>query len=90
MTARNYLLGSAAAFTLLLAGCDSVRTPGAEAPAETDVAETSETAVVDEAALAENPLLQDWDTPYGVPPFAELDNEDYLPAINFAIAELEA
>ena len=90
MTARNYLLGSAAAFTILLAGCDAVQTPGAETPAATDVADTPETAPVDAAALADNPLLQDWDTPYGVPPFAEIDNEDYLPAIDFAIAELEA
>ena len=45
---------------------------------------------IDEAALAENPLLQTWDTPYGVPPFAEIEDEDYLPAIDVAIAELEA
>lgn len=90
MTARNYLLGSAAAFTLLLAGCDAVRTPSAEAPVEADVAETPEAPEMDEAALAENPLLQDWDTPYGVPPFAEIGDEDYLPAIEVAIAELEA
>ncbi|MEL6861792.1 MAG: M3 family metallopeptidase, partial [Pseudomonadota bacterium] len=82
MTAKNYLLGGAAAFALLLAGCS--------APTASD-GETSETSEVSaEAALAENPLLQDWDTPYGVPPFAEIADEDYLPAIDVAIAELEA
>ena len=93
MTAKNYLFGSVAAVSLLLAGCDAVRTPGAEAPAETDVTSVTadvETAAADEAALAANPLLQDWDTPYGVPPFAEIGDEDYLPAIDVALAELEA
>ena len=93
MTARNYLLGSAAAFTLILAGCDAVRTPGSETTVETAETETDapETVEVETAAVsAENPLLQDWDTPYGIPPFAEIDDEDYLPAVQVAIAELEA
>lgn len=93
MTARNYLLGSAAAFTLILAGCDAVRTPGSETTVETAETETDapETVDVDIAAVsAENPLLQDWDTPYGIPPFAEIDDEHYLPAVQAAITELEA
>ena len=93
MTARNYLLGSAAAFTLILAGCDAVRTPGSETTVETAETETAapETVDVDIAAVsAENPLLQDWDTPYGIPPFAEIDDEHYLPAVQVAITELEA
>ena len=82
MTAKSYLLGGAAAFALVLAGCN--------APTASD-GETTETPEVSaEAALAENPLLQDWDTPFGVPPFAEIADEDYLPAIDVAIAELEA
>lgn len=90
MTAKSYLFGGAAAFALILAGCDVVRTPGADAPAETDAPATDvETPAADAAALADNPLLQDWDTPYGVPPFADIAEEDYLPAIDFAIAELQ-
>lgn len=89
MTAKTYLLGSAAALALILAGCDSVRTP---TDAETATTETGDVAStpVDEAALAANPLLQDWDTAYGVPPFAQIKDEHYLPAIDAAIAELEA
>ncbi|MCR9268970.1 MAG: M3 family metallopeptidase [Henriciella sp.] len=95
MTAKYYLLGGAAALALTLAGCDAVRTPATEAPdaAETtDAPETTEveTASVDEAAIADNPLLQTWDTPYGVPPFAEIEDEHYLPAVEVGIAELEA
>ena len=89
MTAKTYLLGGAAALALILAGCDSVSTP---TDAETATTETGDVAAtpVDEAALAENPLLQDWDTAYGVPPFAQIKDEHYLPAIDAAIAELEA
>ncbi|MCR9079322.1 MAG: M3 family metallopeptidase [Hyphomonadaceae bacterium] len=93
MTAKNYLLGGAAALALTLAGCDVVRAPSSDAPAEADTVVTEstdvETAAVDAEALANNPLLQDWDTQYGVPPFAEIADEDYLPAVDFAIAELQ-
>ncbi len=89
MTAKTYLLGGAAALAIVLAGCDSVSTP---TDAETATIETGDVAAapVDEAALAANPLLQDWDTAYGVPPFAQIKDEHYLPAMDAAIAELEA
>ena len=92
MTAKSYLFGGAAALALILAGCDAVRTPGPEATTETDTAaaDTDTSAATDEASLAENPLLQTWDTPYGAPPFSQIKDEHYLPAIEAAIAELEA
>jgi peptidyl-dipeptidase Dcp len=31
--------------------------------------------------LSDNPLLQPWDTPFGLPPFAEIRAEHFLPAI---------
>ncbi len=30
--------------------------------------------------LSNNPFLQEWDTPYGVPPFEKIDTADYIPA----------
>ena len=94
MTAKKYLFGGAAALAMILAGCDVVRTPSAETAADADTAATDstdvETASVDSAALADNPLLQDWDTPYGVPPFAQIEDAHYMPAIDAAITELEA
>lgn len=93
MTAKTYLLGGAAALALTLSGCDVVRAPTADS-GSTDAATTEtpevETASTDTAALAENPLLQAWDTPYGVPPFADISDDDFLPAIDTAIAELMA
>lgn len=34
----------------------------------------------DNAALKENPFMQEWNTPYGVPPFDKIEKEHYLPA----------
>jgi peptidyl-dipeptidase Dcp len=39
------------------------------------------------AKPAGNPLLTEWKTPYGVPPFASFKTEHFLPAYNFAMAE---
>ena len=32
-----------------------------------------------------NPLLEDWDTPFGVPPFDQIASDDYLPAFREAM-----
>ncbi|MCX6543664.1 MAG: M3 family metallopeptidase [Acidobacteria bacterium] len=39
------------------------------------------------APLADNPLLKDWTTPFGVPPFSEIKAEHFVPAIKEAIAQ---
>ncbi len=38
----------------------------------------------------ENPFFKEWTTPYGVPPFGEIEIEHYLPAIKEGIAQREA
>lgn len=43
---------------------------------------------VSDAELAGNPFRKTWDTPYGVPPFAQISNSDYLPAVKKAVLEL--
>ena len=43
--------------------------------------------IVSEAELANNPFLADWDTPYGVPPFSEIENGHYMPAFKKGILE---
>ena len=37
-------------------------------------------------ARAENPLLADWKTPFGVPPFGEIHEDHYMPAFKEATA----
>ncbi|UCE01485.1 MAG: hypothetical protein JSW67_09330, partial [Candidatus Latescibacterota bacterium] len=36
--------------------------------------------------IANNPLLVEWNTPFGVPPFDEIEDEHYLPAFRAAMA----
>ncbi|KPQ15496.1 MAG: peptidyl-dipeptidase Dcp [Rhodobacteraceae bacterium HLUCCO18] len=36
---------------------------------------------------AANPLLKDWDTPFGLPPFAEIDDAQFAPALDAALDE---
>jgi peptidyl-dipeptidase Dcp len=42
------------------------------------------------AADAPNPLLAEWKTPFGVPPFEEIKPEHYLPAFRVAIEQQNA
>lgn len=44
---------------------------------------------VDDVDPANNPLLQKWDTPFGVPPFDEIQSEHYRPAFAEAITRHE-
>ncbi len=34
-----------------------------------------------------NPLLSDWDTPFGLPPFPDISDEDFAPALDRALAD---
>ncbi|MBE0593907.1 MAG: M3 family metallopeptidase [Gemmatimonadales bacterium] len=36
-------------------------------------------------AMQENPLLAEWDTPFGVPPFDKIEDDHYLPAFRAAM-----
>ena len=42
----------------------------------------------------QNPLLAEWDTPFGIPPFDKIELKDYMPAFEQAMkmhnAEIEA
>lgn len=72
---------TAASAALALVACSEAPAPEAE-----------ETAV--ESAAQSSPLLDEWDTPFGVPPFDRIESEDYLPAFRIAIelhnAEIDA
>ena len=45
---------------------------------------------VTEAELAGNPFMEEWDTPYGVPPFSAIENAHYMPAMKKGVLELRA
>ena len=71
---------------VLVSACSS---PETNAPTGGDTSQAANALPsVDEAELADNPFRQDWQTPFGVPPFAEIEDDDYIPAISKAIEEL--
>ncbi|MEG1556043.1 MAG: M3 family metallopeptidase [Bacteroidales bacterium] len=47
-----------------------------------------------ETSVSTNPFLQEWDTPYGVPPFNKITSQDYIPAFEEGmkqqVAEIDA
>jgi peptidyl-dipeptidase Dcp len=45
---------------------------------------------VTDAELAGNPFMEDWNTPYGVPPFADIEESHYMPAVKKGILERRA
>ncbi|MCZ6536778.1 MAG: M3 family metallopeptidase [Gammaproteobacteria bacterium] len=76
----KHFLGLIMASGLVLAGCEqATQEPGSEATeADSEIA-------ADEVAIAGNPLLAEWDTPFGVPPFDLIEDEHYLPAMREGI-----
>lgn len=52
------------------------------------------TAAIMTSCNRTNPFLTEWDTPFGIPPFEQIQEKDYLPAIDAGIeqqrAEIEA
>ena len=77
----------AASLALALMGCsekaEQVADTGMQA-AEEPVAEAP-VAVVDD-----NPFFNEWDTPYGIPPFDTINDEHYKPAFEAAVEEMKA
>jgi peptidyl-dipeptidase Dcp len=58
---------------------------------ETEMAtQASDEIAVSDAELVGNPFMQDWDTPYGLPPFAAIEDAHYLPATKKGILEKRA
>lgn len=78
---KSLLIASAASMALLT-GCSQPETESSTQTAEQEVPVTP--------AVSDNPLLADWDTPYGIPPFSEISTEDYMPAIDAGIAEMRS
>ena len=73
---------------VLVSACSS---PETNAPTGGDTSQAANALpTVNEAELADNPFREDWQTPFGVPPFAEIEDDDYMPAISKAIEELRS
>ncbi|MEM5515465.1 M3 family metallopeptidase [Henriciella sp. AS95] len=106
MTLKTILMGGAAMLAVAISACspaeDSANSASKDATLEADTpaAAGAEAATAEPGALQEisvtdeelegNPFLEEWDTPFGVPPFSEIDDEEYLPAIKKGILDARA
>jgi peptidyl-dipeptidase Dcp len=82
--ALAYLIFAAAA---ALGGCSEATEQ------QTNMVHSGQPAAVDTVLTpdgAGNPFFEDWDTPYGIPPFDRILDEHYKPAFEKAIAEQQA
>ncbi len=83
MKLKSLLCLALLAFTLAACGGGDKGDEAEPQPASDDIAVT-------DADLAGNPFMEEWDTPYGLPPFASIENGHYMPAIKKGILELRA
>ena len=82
----------AASLAVAIAGCSE---QAAETP-ETEMAVADQTATEapmeapEAATTQENPFFVEWDTPYGIPPFDDIEDGHYKPAFDKGIEQLKA
>lgn len=97
---KKLTLGAAIVSALLAAGCgddsakkaDATETKAAQIEAANAKATTSSetNSEKDMASANGNPFFQEWDTPYGMPPFEQIKDEHYGPAFDKALEEARA
>ncbi|MEE4331030.1 MAG: M3 family metallopeptidase [Wenzhouxiangella sp.] len=81
---------SLAISALFLTACSPTDTPE-EAQQSEAATEAADVAVPAETATAaNNPLLADWDTPFGTPPLDRIEESHFLPAYEVALASHSA
>lgn len=89
MKMTDALKGGAAALVLAAtAACGAPEAAKPEAEITTQI-ELPEIEISD-AELEGNPFRAEWSGPYGVPPFAEIKDEHYMPAVKKGIVEMRA
>ena len=85
MKIKNLLIGCLLGATLVACGGRD-----AEETAADPAGDAMDEITVSEAELAGNPFLEEWDTPYGVPPFDRIEDEHFMPAFKKGVLELRA
>ena len=91
MTPKHIMLGTAAALTLTVPACEKTSSDESEAvtPATPAAAALPEITVT-EAELRDNPFRREWTADFGVPPFNDIRDTHYLPAVKKGILEQRA
>lgn len=85
MKIKNLLIGCLLGATLAACGGRD-----ADETAADSAGDAVDEITVSEAELAGNPFLEEWDTPYGVPPFDYIEDEHFMPAFKKSVLELRA
>ncbi|MDU0220280.1 hypothetical protein RVS24_25250, partial [Escherichia coli] len=80
--------GAAALVLAATAACGASEAPKPEAEIANQI-ELPEIEISD-AELEGNPFRAEWTGTYGVPPFAEIKDEHYMPAVKKGIVEMRA
>lgn len=73
--------------TLMLGACGG---PDEEVAVDEATDSVSDEISVSDTELAGNPFMQEWNTPYGIPPFSAIKDEHYMPAFKKGILDLRA
>ncbi|MEM1412595.1 MAG: M3 family metallopeptidase [Pseudomonadota bacterium] len=98
MKLKSLCVAVMAATTLAACGGNESETAG-DAPAMAEAAAVAETMtesagaddiVVTDAELEGNPFMDEWDTPFGVPPFESISDDHFLPAFKKGVLEMRA
>ncbi|MEL7298591.1 MAG: M3 family peptidase, partial [Pseudomonadota bacterium] len=71
----------------VLAACGNSEEAASDAPAAEAPAASADDISVTAEELAGNPFLQDWDTPFGAPPFDIISDDHFLPAFKKGMLE---
>lgn len=84
---------SLAVLALCMAACGVEQTSEGEGSGTGEISSKEQSGaqsdiVVTEAELEGNPFIADWDTPYGTPPFSEISDDHYMPAVKAGVLEL--
>ena len=85
-------LTAAALVALFLGACGGADQADEAAPVAADEAAAAQAGdiSVTDAELAGNPFLEEWDTPFGVPPFSRIEDGHFMPAIKKGVLEQRA
>jgi len=89
MKMTDALKGGAAALVLAATaacGAPEAAKPEAEITSQIELPEIE----ISDAELEGNPFRAEWTGPFGVPPFAEIKDEHYMPAVKKGIVEMRA
>ena len=90
MKMTEALKGATAAVALAVGGCCTSPEPAEPAELVGDPAPALPEIVVTAEELESNPFREEWTTPYGLPPFGEIEEAHYLPAVKQALLEQRA